>query len=240
MAFNLSSSSLHISSLLASSFASLDEESMSSIDVPSFLQTKRRHHSRKVKDDLGKTKTRPHSTDATASSSSSTYMLSLSAVDFEPEEQEPEQAKEESNIPEDTPSLPKAYFIPGITGRARCLEGSTSNIDVVTRTPPRRRVNPNRQRASRSPRPTRIGSMATGSTCSGSSSGSMLSADLSHDTNYDSISERLAEARELLDRHYQSSGSEHDVCEIGKIMANLDVASRLLRSAQESVSSVDL
>jgi hypothetical protein len=231
MVFNLSSSSLNTSSLFASSFAMrLDEESLSLIDVPTFLRSRRQ--SRKTVNDHGK-KT-PHSTDVSSFSSS---MSSCSDFNFEAEERGQEQ-EQECNTPEDPPSLPKAYFIPGITGRARCLEGSSTSTDVVTQ-PPRRRVASSRRSASRGPRQSHNGSMARGSTCSGSSSGSIMSG-LSQDTNYDSISDHLAEARELLSRydHSPSSGT-NDVDAIESILANLDAAARMLRSAH-SVSSLEL
>jgi hypothetical protein len=184
--FNQSSSSLSFD--LHTGYTSVDGESLSMIDVPTFLIHKTKHCRRNKTNDAGTTLRRSNNY------SFSSSMSSCSDFEFEAEEQDKEE-EQGSNIPEDDepPLSTKGYFIPGITGRARCLEGAPNSNFLVASlsTPPRR--------ATRSPR-RRNNSIASGLTYNGSSSVASIMSGMSQDTHA-SISKNLAEARELLVCH---------------------------------------
>ena len=140
---------------LQSSYAShvmrLNDEVVNASEVPAFLRSHRR-----------KKETESKSDQSIESSTSFASSISLSLDDYSDNdvEQDDEQ-KQESEVPNS-----KAFYIPGITAKARCLEGSstgTTNSIGSTSTPRQRRVGSSRESSSQ---------YSINSACSSSSRGS--------------------------------------------------------------------
>jgi len=185
-------------------------------DIPAFLKEPRRRRNNKANlmsghHDSGLSRRSLDTSCSSISFLSNTNLSTSLDLNFELEndkdkghndEQQGEVAPWEEQQQQQHEVMSRGYFIPGITGTAKCLEGA-----IITGSTTSRRLTERRRKESSSTTTRRVSSRrdSNESSCSISSGSSRMSRD-----TYHSISKNLEETRELLRRQSECATGIRD------------------------------